>query len=484
MFRPFASSASPPHRPVLGIPWRRLATATFAAALIVPFLGLWPVFRTAARVHEYGRWQSHYTRVRNEIGELEEQVLTMESSARGYLLAGNGQLLTPMAQVLRDLDRAMADLRELTADNPRQTRRLGTLQPLVRARVAHLDWLLAVRRDQGLQAAAEAVGQGEGMRLTGRIQEELAAMKAEEAQLVAQSTRILEESLRSFRRALFLGAAALALLCAVALLFLRWGLAAARRAQELVDRDQDERRRAGEALEALTVELRQSNQDLAQFASVASHDLQEPLRMVSGFTELLARRYKGRLDAEADEYIAFAVDGAKRMQRLIDDLLSYARIATRGKPPERSEAGAALAQALLNLQGAILKTGAVIHQEPLPVVAVDPGQLAQVFQNLVGNALKFSGPGPPQVRISALGAAQAWQFTVADQGIGMDPQHHERIFEIFQRLHTRAEFPGTGIGLAICRRIVERHGGRIWVESAPGRGSTFHFTLPRRGETP
>lgn len=206
--------------------------------------------------------------------------------------------------------------------------------------------------------------------------------------------------------------------------------------------------------------------------------------MVASFTELLARKYQGRLDAEADEYIGFAVDGAKRMQRLIQDLLSYSRITSQGAPPARCAVEAVLEQALLNLQGAIQEASAVITHEPLPVVDADASQLAMVFQNLVGNAIKFRGPAvPPRVHIAAAQEHGAWHFAVTDNGIGIDPRHHLRIFEIFQRLHTRAEYPGTGIGLALCKRIVERHGGRIWVVSE-GKGTAFHFTLPSQGELP
>lgn len=233
-----------------------------------------------------------------------------------------------------------------------------------------------------------------------------------------------------------------------------------------------------EALLQRTEELARSNQDLEQFAYVASHDLQEPLRAVAGCIQILQRRYQGQLDAQADELITHVVDGAHRMRQLIEDLLAFSRVGTRGARPEPVEADHALDLALQNL-GAILEdTGAVISRQPLPRVAADCTQLAQVFQNLIGNALKFRRESPPSVAISAVRQDNLWTFAIRDNGIGIDPRHTERIFGIFQRLHTRRDYPGTGIGLALCRRIVERHGGRIWVESQPGLGSTFFFTLP------
>ncbi|MGA7951951.1 MAG: PAS domain-containing protein [Gloeobacterales cyanobacterium] len=229
-------------------------------------------------------------------------------------------------------------------------------------------------------------------------------------------------------------------------------------------------------------ELARSNSDLQQFAYVASHDLQEPLRMVASYLQLLERRYKDRLDADAHEFIQYAVDGAGRMQTLINDLLAYSRVGTQGKPFKLTDYGEVLKRALLQLKITIEETGAVItHDAPLPQVMADEGQLTQVLQNLLGNAIKFRGEQVPHIHLGAKQIEGEWVFSVKDQGIGMDPQYKDRIFLIFQRLHNRAEYRGTGIGLAICKRIVERHGGRIWVESELNQGSTFYFTIPDRG---
>ncbi len=240
----------------------------------------------------------------------------------------------------------------------------------------------------------------------------------------------------------------------------------------------DERRRAELKLAQYAADLSRSNADLEQFAYVASHDLQEPLRMVASFTQLLARRYQGQLDQDADEFIGFAVDGANRMQQLINDLLFYSRVGTRGKPPAPTDLSEVLSNAEANLHEAIKESKAEVTHSPLPIVDGDQVQLTQLLQNLLANAIKFRGQEPPRIQVSAQAQDGDWLLAVRDNGIGISKEHQERIFAIFQRLHARDEYPGTGIGLAICKKIVERHGGRIWVESAPGQGTTFYFNLP------
>jgi PAS domain S-box-containing protein len=243
-------------------------------------------------------------------------------------------------------------------------------------------------------------------------------------------------------------------------------------------RDVSERQRAEQALADKARELARSNTELEQFAYVASHDLQEPLRMVSSYTQLLARRYKGKLGSDADDFIAYAVDGAARMQRLIQDLLTYSRVGTKGREFVPTDCERLLDRVLGDLKFAIEESGAAVTRDALPIVRADETQIGQLLQNLIGNALKFHNQERPHVHVSSKRNGKEWIFSIRDNGIGIDPQYAERIFIIFQRLHRREEYPGTGIGLAVCKKIVERHGGRIWVEPNQEKGTTFYFTLP------
>jgi PAS domain S-box-containing protein len=245
-------------------------------------------------------------------------------------------------------------------------------------------------------------------------------------------------------------------------------------------RDITDRKDAQEQLAQKMRELSHSNEALEKFAHLASHDLQEPLRMVASYTQLLAKRYKGRLDADADEFITYAVDGTQRMKRLIEDLLLYSR-AGKGAPPVRAfSSEAALQEALTNLRARLEETGARVTHDPLPVIVGWDAQLVQILQNLIGNALKYRGDRVPEIHVSAQKGKAEWIFSVADNGIGIDSRYFERIFQLFQRLHGREEYEGTGIGLAICQRILQQQGGRIWVDSILGEGSTFYFSLPAR----
>jgi PAS domain S-box-containing protein len=252
-----------------------------------------------------------------------------------------------------------------------------------------------------------------------------------------------------------------------------------------VFRDITERKQAEKQLKALNESLERSNRELEQFAYVASHDLQEPLRMVSSYTQLLEQRYKDKLDQDANDFIGYAVDGANRMQRLIQDLLEYSRVTTRGQTMAPLDSHETLGEAVKNLQAAIHETGALVTSNELPIVLGDRTQIVQVFQNLIGNGIKFQRQGEaPRIHVTAENDSLDSRFQIfkiSDNGIGIEPRHFERLFEIFQRLHGKQEYPGTGIGLALCKRIVERHGGRIWLESEQGKGSTFFFTLPVEG---
>jgi hypothetical protein len=241
--------------------------------------------------------------------------------------------------------------------------------------------------------------------------------------------------------------------------------------------DKHQQQQLLDALKRYALELERSNRELEEFAYVASHDLQEPLRIISSYLQLLNRRYADQLDEDGQRYIHYTVDAADRMRELIQDLLAYSRVGTQGQPFRLTDFETVLQEVLVNLQLAIEENSAVITYDPLPTVMADASQLRQLFQNLLGNALKFHSDRPPHVHIGSRQETDHWLLWVQDNGIGLDHKYAERVFVIFQRLHNRNEYPGTGIGLAICKKIVERHNGRIWVESQPGQGTTFYFTL-------
>lgn len=247
--------------------------------------------------------------------------------------------------------------------------------------------------------------------------------------------------------------------------------------QRVTERTEELQKRA-EALQRLNAQLAERNQELDTFTYITSHDLQEPLRMVTTYVQLFAKRYKGQLDAEAEQFIHFAVEGVKRMQALLRDLLAYTRVGGQQFVLARVDSAHVLQRTLENLQARIVDAGATITYDPLPLVLADASQLGLVFQNLVSNALKFCASASPCIHISVDQEPTRCRFAIRDNGIGIAPQYAEQIFQVFQRLHTHQEYPGTGMGLAICKKIIEQHGGRIWVESALGEGSTFFFTLP------
>ncbi len=252
---------------------------------------------------------------------------------------------------------------------------------------------------------------------------------------------------------------------------------------EQLQQEISDRKRTEEKLKQTMADFARSNAELEQFAYVASHDLQEPLLTITSFAQLLAKHYKGKLDKDADEFIDYIVDGGTRLQSMINDLLMYSRVGTRGKPFELTDCEMIFDQAVANLKAAIEESGAVVTHDPLPTLMADSSQMVQVFQNLISNAIKFRSKETPRIHISTEQKGNDWVFSVRDNGIGIAPEFFETIFMIFQRLHS--EYPGTGMGLAICKKIVERHGGRIWVESEVGKGSTFYFTIPiKRSERP
>ena len=450
-----------------------LATMIFIGAL---------TFRTITRSREDIGWVTHTHLVLEGLDAVSANMTDAETGQRGFLLTGQEAYLEPYNDALNHVQESIRVLRALTSDNPAQQRNLDRLEPVVALKLAELQFRLEIRKRDGLNAAAEAVREGSGRLHMNQIRAVIADMKHEERRLLVART---QEAIASSSRA----GMVIVIGNLLALLFLSL-------AGMVIFQEMGQRRRAEEEVRSLNVDLEQrvanrtaelaerakdlarSNGELQQFAYVASHDLQEPLRMVASFTQLLAKRYSEKLDDDAREFINYAVDGAKRMQTLISDLLSYSRVGTQGKAFELVHCDAVLDRVLKSLQLAIEDTGAVITREPLPAVAGDSIQLTQLFQNLLTNAIKFHGKKRPLVQISTENNGSMWKIAVRDNGIGISPEHADRIFVIFQRLHTKTEYPGTGIGLAICKKIVERHGGRIWVEASPEGGSTFFFTIP------
>jgi signal transduction histidine kinase len=386
-----------------------------------------------------------------------------ESGMRGYVATAEEEYLTQQdAGIARSAEHLQA-LGSLVVGDSQQQRNLDRLVSLAGRKTALMQRVAALRRDQGFAAASQELGKGEGLRLMNELQLLVDAMEARQNSLLEVREAASEAGARKANHVTALGS----LLALALVLAASW----------ISRRDALERRRAEQALKKYAADLARSNADLEQFAYVASHDLQEPLRMVASFTQLLAQRYRGKLGSDAEDFIGYAVDGARRMQVLLNDLLAYSRVGTRGKELVPTESEAALKAALTNLMKSIEETGATVTHDPLPAVMADETQLCQVFQNLVGNALKFHGSEPLRIHVSAQPEDGRWRFSVRDNGIGIDPQNAERIFVIFQRLHRGPQYPGTGLGLAISKRIVERHGGRIWVESELGKGATFYFTL-------
>lgn len=453
-------------------------TAASAILLVVAGLSYVSLLSNA----EDRRRVAHTYQVLEKLSEVRTNITDAETGERGYILTGEARYLDSYDHGISKVHQNLQELRELTADNPKQQHALDQLDPLVLVRLGQLAERIEVRRKQGLIAGAIAVREGPGKELMDQIRAVIETMKLEEDRLLVRRSAELEGSSRKSRIVIVFGEALGFLFLAMA----GW----------IIQREMHHRKKAEEAVRQLNIELERkvaertaqlaerakdlerSNVELQQFAYVASHDLQEPLRTVASFTQLLAKRYHDKLDDKAREFINFAVDGSKRMQTLINDLLAYSRVGTQAKPLEPLDCNTLLDRVLKSLERAIRDTSAVITRDALPHVLADEVQLGQLFQNLIGNALKFCNQKPPRIQISAEPAGQLWKLSIRDNGIGISPEHKERIFVIFQRLHTQQQYPGTGIGLAICKKIVERHGGHIWVEPAPGGGSIFSFTIP------
>ena len=449
--------------------------------ICVGVLSYWSVVQNATE----RQWVNHTHLVLEKLDSLSANLIDAETGERGYVLTGQESYLEPYDGAANRVRENSKDLRELTADNPLQQGALDRLEPVIAARFAILQRGIEIRRQGGLAGGADFTAEGSGKREMDQARMEIAAMRQEEDHLLTQRSLGVERTSSRTRVVIVTGNALAFLFLFLAGVVVQREMGRRKHAEDKIrslnadlERRVDER--TGELAERMK-DLARSNSELQQFAYVASHDLQEPLRMVASFTQLLGRRYREKLDDDARDFINYAVDGATRMQTLITDLLSYSRVGTQGKPLESTRCDEVLDRVLNNnLRLAIKESGVSITRDPLPTVLADPLQLGQLFQNLIANAIKFRSNDSPSVHISVERRGGDWEIAVRDNGIGISREHADRIFVIFQRLHTKTEYPGTGIGLAICKKIAERQGGRIWVEPTPGGGSTFRFTIPAR----
>ncbi|HEY9742022.1 MAG TPA: CHASE3 domain-containing protein [Coleofasciculaceae cyanobacterium] len=405
-----------------------------------------------------------------------------ETGQRGYLLTGQESYLAPYKVAVKTIDPQIEVLKTLTLANPSQQQQIANLRPLIGRKLVELQKTIDLRKNQGFNVALSAVLTNQGQELMDQIRNTIQQMQGEENEQLQNWLKTREGTIRKGQLTFLVG---------IVLNLFAFYLVYRAIQQETADRRQAEasfkqlhgelearvQERTAELKEANT-NLLSSNQELEQFAYVASHDLQEPLRAVNSYAQLITRKYQGNLDAKADKYLGYIMEGATRMQQLINDLLEFSRVGTRGKSLELTDCEAVLSQVLANLKVAIAESHVIITHDPLPTLMGDETQLMQLLQNLIANAIKFRREEPPRVHIKAVKRENEWVFSVSDNGIGMEPEYFERIFTIFQRLHSKSEYPGTGIGLAVCKKIVERHGGRIWVESQPGVGTTFYFTIP------
>jgi signal transduction histidine kinase len=437
---------------------------TFGSALmLLAFVGAFS-YRSISESNESAGWVTHSRDVLKSIQLLRYSMEAISSNIRGFLITGNDSYLETYRANLAELEQQRKNVRNLTADNTEQQRKLPALESLIARRIDRAELLISLQRTAGFEAAANSIRSGPGKAITDDFKVLTDKFEAEELRLLALRNAEVKDRVAQTEAILILGT------------FL--GLLITGAAGWSVQRDNSKRKEAEANLSLKMKELNRSNEELAQFASVASHDLQEPLRMVIRYTQLLSRRYKGKLDADADEFIAFVVDGATRMHQLIQDLLTYSRLGAKQAKLTGTNSDEAFQQAIFNLRGAIEGSGAQVTHDPLPVVLADQIQLTQLFQNLLGNAIKYQKPGTPRIHVSAgMNGTKKWTFSVKDNGLGIDPKNFERIFGMFQRLHTREEFTGTGIGLALCKKIVEGHGDSISVESQLGQGSTFRFAF-------
>jgi signal transduction histidine kinase len=424
-------------------------------------------------IQELSRRQQGVERTYQAIDDLWRLLASAQGAVleeRLYVMTGDQAYTTQMHANLGGFEACLSQLANLLSNDPRNAYDLEPLSHAVASLGAFAASVADKRRQDGEAAAVAMIQTGTGISLLEEITQHVQDLSAQERALLERRSAATVAGGATTLRTIIVGSLFM-VICSGYAGWYAW------RSVQAFHASADALANSHELLNQLNAELGRSNAELEQFAYSASHDLQEPLRMVASYVQLIRQRYRGRLDADADEFIDFAVDGASRMKRLINDLLHYSRTG-RGAVPRPTESGQALDWALSNLALRLEETHTTVTHGEMPMVQADPTQLGEIFQNLIDNAIKFHGSEPPRIEISAQQEAGHWLFSLKDNGIGIEPQHRNRIFQMFQRLHGHNEYSGTGIGLAVCRKIIERHGGRIWVESVKDCGSDFRFTLP------
>lgn len=488
-------------------------TRSFGVMLLVLLTLLGFAIWSFRRLSEANDWKVHTYKVLLESQSLEQSLFSIDNAVRGYIVSGEQQNLSDLEEGKSDFRAHLTALQTLVSDNPSQGVRL---QEVYDHKERYLQ-IVGPVIDNRLPSDTSEQAVIKSSRTVKARRAELASVRQTMTAFEDTEDVLLKQRVQTYKQwqlwsevTLWVGSAFSILLT----LFLSsLGVRAVRESASAYSRLREsnnqlefsntqlalakdglevevaQRRTAEERLSRAVNELKRSNTELEQFAYVASHDLQEPLRAVAGCVQVLKRRYEGKLDDRADQFIGHAVDGAQRMQNLIQDLLAYSRVGTKGKPFSEVSLDKIMDNVMLSLTTVIKESAAHIERVPLPTVYGDAGQLEQVLQNLISNAIKFRGEAPPQVKINCVRVedkdrGHGWTISVADQGPGIEAQYFERIFVMFQRLHTRTEYAGTGIGLAIVKKIIERHSGRIWVESEVGQGTTFSFWIPQHATDP
>ncbi|MCU1335099.1 MAG: putative multisensor signal transduction histidine kinase [Bryobacterales bacterium] len=455
----------------------------------IPILLLAASFWRHTHYRELIRGVDHAREVQVAIQNLLVSLNEAETGRRGYILTGDPDYLAAVEGTAARSPAILDRLSDLTRDNPVQQGNVRALESLLNERLQLLEQTSQLGR-AGQDAAVRELERQKGLAGSTQLSKVMSAMMAEE-------TRLLDQRKQATEAAEFEADAFFIAGCFATILLLLWAYRILRQYADERDRAESEVRHANERLQEKigqldrlnqelenrvkerTADLERSNLDLQQFAFIASHDLQEPLRMVVSYLGLLGKAFNGKLDGDTEKYLAYAVDGATRMQALIRDLLAYAQAGAQTPVLIRTRLSEVVSQARYGLLESVRETGAEISAGALPEVEVDPLKMSLVFQNLFSNAIKFrQRDRKPFIQIEARQEAGEWLVSVHDRGIGFDPKYAEKIFAAFQRLHGKGEYPGTGIGLAICKRIIEAHGGRIWAEGHPGAGATFYFTLP------